>query len=152
MEPAKNSKSPRVHMGPAPFAGGELVRLGECRVGVNGGEDRAQPLPVLHREDELGQQVPGMGADDGRAEDRILTRRSEELDEACRRPVGDGAIKVVDPIARYLVSNSLFLGLGFRKPDAGDLGVGECGPWNDPVIDPEWRNAPKSALMEANQA
>src|SRR5690606_13308322 len=81
MEAAKQGQDRRVHMGLAPLAGGELVGLGERRIDVDGRQDRAQPFAVLHREDELGQEVARMRADNRRAEDRILSRRGEDLDE-----------------------------------------------------------------------
>ncbi len=55
---------------------------------------------VLHRGDELGDQVARMLADDGDAEDPVLARHGEHLDEAVRLAVGDGAVQVVDAVGQ----------------------------------------------------
>ena len=59
-----------------PGAGGVLVGLGERRIDVDRAEDLVQADAVLHRGDELGDQVAGVLADDGRAEDAVLARHA----------------------------------------------------------------------------
>jgi hypothetical protein len=94
-------------MGALPFAGGVLVGLGQRRVGVDGAQDLVQPQAVLHRQHVLGQQVAGVLADDGHAQDAVLARHGEHLDEAVRGAVGDGAVQVVDAVARDLEGDAL---------------------------------------------
>ena len=67
-----------------PDAGGVLVGFGERRIDVDRAEDLVQADAVLHRGDELGDQVAGVLADDGRAEDPVLARHGEHLDHAVR--------------------------------------------------------------------
>jgi len=73
-----------------PFAGGELVGLVHGRVDVDGAEDLVQAQAVLHRQNELGDQLTGVGADDGRAQDAVLAGLGQDLDEARVGAVGNG--------------------------------------------------------------
>jgi hypothetical protein len=68
-----------------------------------------RPQAVLHRQHVLGQQVAGVLADDGHAQDAVLAGHGEHLDEAVRGAVGDGAVEVVDAVARHLVGDALLL-------------------------------------------
>ena len=62
-------------MGLFPGSGSHLVGLGEGRVGVNGAEDLVQTQVVFHRQDEFGEQIPGMVADDRHTEDLVFAGR-----------------------------------------------------------------------------
>src|SRR3546814_11143046 len=54
---------------------------------------------VLHRQHELGKQLGGVLADDGGAQDPVLARGGQHLDEAAVDAIGDRAVEVVDAIA-----------------------------------------------------
>jgi hypothetical protein len=54
---------------------------------------------VAHRQHVLGDQVAGVLADDGDAEDAVLAGNGEHLDEAMRFAVGDRPVEIVDAVA-----------------------------------------------------
>ena len=100
-------------------------------------KDLVHPQPVFHRQNELGDQVGGMGSDNRHTKDPVPARLRQDLDETAIRPVGNRAVQIVDTIGRHLMRDALFLCLGHGQAHAGDLGVGEGGPGDDPVIRPE---------------
>ena len=51
---------------------------------MDGAQDLVQPDAVLHRQHVLGQQVAGMLADDGHAQDAVLARHRPHLHEAMK--------------------------------------------------------------------
>src|SRR6266480_30462 len=53
----------------SPHAGRVFVRLGERRIDMDGAEDLVQAEAVLHGGDELHDQVAGVFADEGGAEE-----------------------------------------------------------------------------------
>jgi hypothetical protein len=75
---------------------------------VDGAQDLVQAQAVLHGQHVFGQQVAGVHADDGDAQDAVLARHGEHLDEAVGGAVGDGAVQVVDAVARDLEGDALF--------------------------------------------
>ncbi len=85
-------------MRPPPFAGHHLVRFRECRIGVDGSEDLVEAEAVLHRQHEFRDDIAGMLADNRHAEDPVVARRGQNLDETVSRALGDGAIKIVDGV------------------------------------------------------
>ena len=91
---------------------------------------------MLHRQHVLGQQVAGVHADDRHAEDPVLARHREHLDPAVRGAVGDGAVEVVDAVARDLERDALLLRLLLVQADARDLGVDEGGTTGSPSSRP----------------
>ncbi len=92
-------------MGATPGAGGEFIGLGQGRVDVDGGEDFVQAELVFHGEDELGNQIAGVGTDNSDAEDAIAARWREYFDEAARVAVGDGAIQILNVITSDFVGD-----------------------------------------------
>src|SRR5436190_431190 len=88
---------------PPPVAGGVLVRLHERRIDMDRAEDLVEPDAVLHRGDELDEQIAGVLADDRRAEDAVASWRCQHLGEALGRLLGDGAIELGKLIYRRLV-------------------------------------------------
>ena len=79
---------------------------------MDGGENLVQAEAVFHGQHVFGQQVAGVFADDGRAEDLVLARYREHLDETVRGAVGDGAVELVEAVACQLERNALFPGFG----------------------------------------
>ena len=75
-----------------------------------------------------------MVADDGGAEDAVLARRREHFDEAVAFPVGEGAVEVVEVVARHFDGDALLRGVSFVQADARHFGVGEGGPRDDRII------------------
>ena len=50
------------------------------------------------RDSIFGNQVAGVFADDGDAENSVLARRGEHFDEAMRLAVGNRAVEIVDAV------------------------------------------------------
>jgi hypothetical protein len=117
-----------------PDAGNVLVGLGQRRVDVDGAEDLVQADAVLHRQHVFGDQVAGMLADEGDAEDAVLARRGQHLDEAVRLAVGNGAVEVVEVVAADLVGDALLLRLLLVQADARHFGLDEGGPGDHRVV------------------
>src|SRR5690606_19242506 len=107
------------------------------RITVDGPENAVQAQPVFHGGAELGQKVTRVFADDDRAEDAVTPGNGQDLDEAVGAAVGNGAVEIVDAIARDLVGDAPLARFGLAQPDAGDFGVGEGGPGDHAVIGPE---------------
>ena len=100
--------------------------------------DRAQDLvqsqPVLHRQNELGDQVPGVAADDGDAQDAVAAWPGEHLDETIGCVVRDGAVQVIDAVARHSVRHALRPRFLLVQAHARDLGLGEGRPGDHAVV------------------
>jgi hypothetical protein len=120
-----------------PLAGRILVGLGQRRVNVDGAENLVQAKAMAHRQHVFGDQVAGVFTDDGYAEDTILARHRQHLDEAVRLAVGDRAIEIVDALAGHFVVDTLLLRIALVEADARYLGLGEGCPGNHRVIDLE---------------
>ena len=89
-----------------PLAGSVLVGFCHRWIDVDGAEDLVQPQAVAHGQHVLGNQIAGVFADDGRAQDAVLAGHCEHLDEAVRLAVGNGAIEfliVIVIIAAFFV-------------------------------------------------
>ena len=93
-------------MGALPVAGNVFVGLGQRGIDVDGAEDLVEPDAMLHRQDVFGDQVARMLADDRHAENAVLSRHREDLDEAMRLAVRDGAVEVVDAVSGHFVGNA----------------------------------------------
>ena len=124
----------------------------ERRIDVDRAEELVQAQPVTHRENELDDEVARVLADDRRAEDLVLARHGQHLDEAVRFFVGDRAVEIVEPVGRHLVGDVFLFRFGFVQADARDFGLGERRPRNDRVIGPELLKRPKSAFTAAYHA
>jgi hypothetical protein len=109
-------------VGLLPDPGHVLVGLGQGRVDVDGAEYLVQADAVLHRQHVLGDQVAGVFADDGDAEDAVLARHGQHLDEAVRLAVGDRPVEVVDVVAADLVGDALLLRLLSFRPTRATSG------------------------------
>jgi hypothetical protein len=119
---------------------------------VDGAEQLVESEAVLHRQHVLGDQVAGMLADDGDAEDAVLPRHRQHLDEAVRLFVGDRAIEVVDAVNGDLVAMPA-PSPPLVQADARDLRLGEGGPGNHRVVRAEaLQRFPNSAFTAAYQA
>ena len=72
--------------------------------------DRAEYLveaeAMFHRQHEFRQQVAGVLANNGHAQNVILTRQAENLDKPERRFVRNSAVEVFQTVARYLILNA----------------------------------------------
>lgn len=62
-------------------AGGVFIGSGQSRVDVNSGGYLVTSRSMFHGQDEFGDQVAGMLADDGHAEYPVLARHGEHFDE-----------------------------------------------------------------------
>ncbi len=65
---------------------------------------------------------------------RVLARDRQHLDEAVRLAVGDGAVQIIDAVARDLERDALFRSLSLVQSDARDLGLDECCLWNHAIV------------------
>src|SRR5258706_9674156 len=126
----------RVRLLPDP--GGVLVRLGEGRVDVDGAEDLVEADAVLHRRDELHDQLAGVLADDGRAQDPVLARHGQHFHHAVRLLVGDGAVQIVEAVGGELVGDAALLRLRLVQADARHFRIGERGPRDDRIVGAEF--------------
>ena len=79
-----------------PVTGDVLVGFGKCRIDVDGAKDSVQTDAVPHCQYVFGNQVAGVFANEGDAEDAVLARYGQHLDEAMRFPIGDRPVEVVD--------------------------------------------------------
>jgi hypothetical protein len=61
-------------------------------------------------------------------QDAVLPGRGEDLDETLGITVGDGAVQVVQSVARHFIGNALGLGLRLGETHARDLGAGKGDP------------------------
>ena len=94
-----------------------------------------QPEPVLHREHEFGEQVAGMLADNGGAEDFVAAGNGQDLDHAVRFFVGDGAVQIVDRVRRHFMRHAFFPRVLLVETDTRNFGFGEGCPRDHRVID-----------------
>ena len=101
---------------------------------MHGAEDLVQAEVVLHRQHVFGDQLTGVGADDGDAENAVAAGLGQHLDEAFCGLVGNSTVQVVDTVAGYLIFHPLLLRFGFRQPDAGDLRIGKGAVRQHPII------------------
>src|SRR5437764_13399696 len=92
-----------------PGAGGVLVCLDQCRIDVNRAEDLVETDAVLHRRDELNDEIARVHADDGRAEDAIASGRGQHLYEAVRCLSADRAVQLSELEDRRLVFDAAIL-------------------------------------------
>ena len=95
---------------------------------MDGAEDLVEPDAVLHGQHVFGDEVSGVFANEGDAEDLVLARHGQHLDEAMRLAVGNRAVKVVDAVGRHFVGNAFFLRFQFVQAHARDLRLNEGGP------------------------
>ena len=86
-------------------------------------------MPCFIARDELDDQVAGVLADDGGAQDAVLAGHGEHLDHAVRLLVGDGAVEIVEVVARHLVrqSSSRVASVSFRptRATSGSVNVAQ---------------------------
>ena len=66
-----------------------------------------------------------MRTDDRRAENGVLARRGQHLDEALRLALGDSAVQPAKLVARDLVGHALRFRLGFVQAHSSDFGIEE---------------------------
>ena len=108
---------------------------------------------MLHRQHDLGEQFAGMGGDDRRAEDPVLARRDQQLDEAAIGALGDRAVEMGEVVADDLERHPGGGRARLVMADMGDFGIGEGRP-RAGRDNRRWkrRNPPNKALTAAYQA
>ena len=116
-----------------PVAGDVLVGLGQGRVDVDGAENLVQTDALFHRQHKFGDQVAGMFADDSDAENPVLARHGQNLDEAVRFAVCDGAVEIVGRYDTADFTDSLTGGEG----DTWLLGI-NWYPTNNTRVSAHW--------------
>src|SRR5450759_4347785 len=89
-----------------PYSGRVFICLGERRVSMYGAEYFVETQAVTHRGNVFGEQITGMLADDGDAEDFVLARHRQYLDHAVRLAVGDRAVEIVHAVSSGVVGDT----------------------------------------------
>ncbi len=116
---------------------------------MNGTQNLPQAQAVAHGTHEFGDQLARVRSDDRHAEDAVAAGGRDHFDEAAGLTFGDGPIKIVDSVACHVDGQALRQRLGLGQANAGDLGVGEHGPWYDRVIDAEFPEATEQRVHRA---
>ncbi len=101
---------------------------------MDGAQYLVQSQAVLHGQNKFGQQVAGMFADDGDAQNAVLARHRQHLHKAMRRSVGNGAVQVVDTVFSDFIGDAFFSRFLLVEADSRYLRVNERGPGNHRVI------------------
>ena len=120
-----------------PNASRIFVGLAERWVDMNRAEYFIQPQTMLHGEDEFGDNVACMRADDCHAKNLVFSWHCQDFDEPMRFAIGDSAIQIINAVCRNLIRNVFFFGVFLVEADTRHFGIGKCRPWNDTIIDLE---------------
>ena len=101
---------------------------------MDGAQNLVKPQTVLHGQHVLGQQLGGMAADDGDAQNLVLAGHGQHFDETPRLAVGNGAVQLVHAVPRDLAGDALLLRLLLVQADSSHFGVYEGGLGNHRVV------------------
>ena len=105
---------------------------------MNGAQNLVQPQPVPHRQHILRDQITGMRAHDGDAQDFILARHRQHLHKTVGFFIHDGTIQIIDIVPHHLVRHILRLRVRLAQPHPRHFRIGEGCPGNDRIIHPEF--------------
>ncbi len=118
----------------SPGAGRVFVRFSERRIDVDGAEDLVEADAVLHRRDELDDELARLLADDRGAQDAVGAGLGQHLHPALGSLVDDRTVELGKLEHRRFVRDATLLCLGLVQPDARHLWIGEGGPRDDRII------------------
>ena len=101
---------------------------------------------MFHGQGEFGQEISRLGPDNRGPKNAITAFCGQHLYNPLCGAIGNGAVKIIEIIARDLISHALGSGLTFRQANAGNFGIGKNCKRNGAIIGFAALNIPKQRV------